>query len=135
MEMALATSSVGVQNEAANPALPVRKRIEVKPFVGFVVSKKVCQKATERNRVKRRAREAYRLLSRELRQLREDSKRSLYDVMESLSGWYALVWVLNESAVSASWRDVCMTMEHCLVDAAKKYGNGKSKEKQPRPNV
>jgi hypothetical protein len=92
------------------------------PFVGFVASKKVCKSACERNRIKRRAREAYRLIRIKLHHLTEDSKDNLYDVMKSYQGWYALVWVLNEKALNAPWQEIYKKMEECLLEAARKFG-------------
>lgn len=92
------------------------------PLVGFVSSKKVCKNACDRNLVKRRAREAYRLIRTNLNEIGEDAKGSMYDVSLSLPGWYALVWVLNENALNASWQEIYKRMEECLVEAARKFG-------------
>ncbi len=75
------------------------------PMTGFVVSKKVSKSACRRNRMKRKVRESYRLL------------RS-----KSLSQWYAMILVIKESALNASWEDLCRTMRTAFDEAAHKYG-------------
>jgi ribonuclease P protein component len=99
------------------------------PLVGFVVSKKTCKNASDRNRAKRRVREAYRLLrtgAYKTNKTEDAEENSLYDVMSSLSQWYALVWVLNETVISATWQEICKRMEGCLSEAARKFGQKQS---------
>src|SRR5688572_7121182 len=55
------------------------------PLVGFVIGKKVYAKATQRNRAKRRVREAYRLWRLKLIQNPEEQSYNLQQ-------WYSLVW-------------------------------------------
>ena len=98
------------------------------PLVGFVVSKKAIKNATQRNRAKRRVREAYRRLRGDFGRKSPDSAKSsakIYegsvDVIKSLPQWYALVWVINESVLNANWQEICKKMEECLERANKKY--------------
>ncbi|MFX5668415.1 ribonuclease P protein component, partial [Acinetobacter baumannii] len=60
------------------------------PLVGFVVAKKVCKSACLRNKVKRRIREAYRLLRLSDSQARQE-----------LAQWYAMVFVIQPKALEA----------------------------------
>ena len=80
------------------------------PFAGFVVSKKVHSKATERNRSKRRVREAYRRVRLE---------------KQSLKQWYAVVWLINEEAVSAGFDELVKTMSEAVDKADKSFGKTK----------
>jgi len=104
-------------------------RLQRLPLVGFVVSKKTCKNASDRNRAKRRVREAYRLLrtgAYKSDKTDEEKADSLYDVMGSLPQWYALVWVLNETVVNATWPEICKRMERCLSEATRKFGQKQS---------
>jgi ribonuclease P protein component len=102
------------------------------PLVGFVVSKKVIKSACGRNRAKRRMREAYRLLrSGGKRQKGVFSGESI-DVISSLQQWYALVWVINEKVLKTDWQEICKTMEGCLLEASKKYGQRRSLPEKKR---
>jgi ribonuclease P protein component len=80
-------------------------KINALPMTGFVVSKKVSKSACQRNRMKRRVRESYRLL------------RS-----QSISQWYVMILVIKENARNASWADLCRTMETAFDEAARRYG-------------
>src|SRR5689334_10697786 len=55
------------------------------PLAGFVISKKVEAKATQRNRAKRRVREAYRLCRMAI--VQEGGTAA-----KDLGQWYSLVW-------------------------------------------
>ena len=85
------------------------------PFVGFVIGKKVHAKAVQRNRAKRRVREAYRLL-------REKLMKSDGSAKTSLLHWYALVWHIRIEAIDAPFQQICDSVEECLTQAAVKYG-------------
>jgi ribonuclease P protein component len=85
------------------------------PLVGFVVGKKVHGKATQRNRVKRRLREAYRLLRK---QLMESGEIDRYN----LEQWYALAWHVKPEALSASSSEISVSVAECLEKAAQRFG-------------
>ncbi len=85
-----------------NKAKPVDN---ILPMTGFVVSKKVSKSACQRNRIKRRVREAYRRLDK-----------------KSLDQWYVMVLVIKESVLKAPWEDICRTMETAFSEAIQKYG-------------
>lgn len=86
------------------------------PFVGFVAAKKVLKSAVSRNRVKRRVREAYRLLTRSLRE--DPVSPSSY----KLGQWYVLVFVLHANALEATWTDILNAVDECLKKAEHKFG-------------
>ena len=78
------------------------------PLVGFVVGKKVHLKATSRNLIKRRLREAYRLLRQE---------------MSELDQWYTLVWVAREKINTASWKEIQKNLREMIISINSKYGH------------
>lgn len=91
--------------------LPRQERSQArKPFAGFVVSKKTHSKATERNRSKRRVREAYKRVRLE---------------KESLKQWYAVVWLINEKAADATFDELIKTMSEAVDKADKSFGRTK----------
>ena len=91
--------------------LPRQERSQARlPLAGFVVSKKVHSKATDRNRSKRRVREAY-------RRVRPDK--------ESLKQWYAVVWLINEKATDATFDELIQTMNDAVDKADKVFGKKK----------
>jgi ribonuclease P protein component len=111
------------------------------PFVGFVAAKKVLKSAVARNRVKRRVREAYRLLTRSLREghcdparaaiaktvqntaiCTESKTESAAKPQYKLGQWYVLVFVLHAAALEASWADILKAVDECLNKAEHKYG-------------
>lgn len=111
------------------------------PFVGFVAAKKVLKSAVARNRVKRRVREAYRLLTRSLRDGHSDSagaaveksvqntaicteskSESVAKPKYKLGQWYVLVFVLHAAALDASWAEILKAVDECLSKAEHKYG-------------
>lgn len=108
------------------------------PLVGFVMAKKVCKSACKRNRARRRFREAYRKIRLEMLQrklLAVDAEQGQNQLPERLrqahpDQWYAVVWVLQEKALTASWTEV----EECIVEAFRKadqrFGRGKKAEKK-----
>ncbi len=85
------------------------------PLVGFVVGKKVHAKATQRNRVKRRLREAYRRFYKEIVASGEIEKYNLPQ-------WYALAWHVKPEAISATFSEICQTVAECLEKADQRFG-------------
>lgn len=85
------------------------------PLVGFVVGKKVHLKATQRNRIKRRLREAYRRFHREVMRSGEHEKYNLHQ-------WYAMAWHVKPEAMSASFSEIYESVAECLEKAAQRFG-------------
>ena len=85
------------------------------PLVGFVIGKKIHAKATERNRTKRRVREAYRLFRQNMLLTDEPQPG---DVRQ----WYSLVWLIRAEALEASFEAVKDCVSECLTKATQKYG-------------
>ena len=112
------------------------------PLVGFVVAKKVCKSACKRNRAKRRVREVYRTLSKRLKAERQQpfapGERRLTEVLR-LDQWYALVLVLHEPVLTASFDEIEAMVLDLLKRANARFGIAKktsasqrSSEKQAR---
>lgn len=89
------------------------------PLAGFVIGKKVHSKSTDRNRSKRRVREAYRLLRQQLQEMPEQAEglRRL-----NLEQWYAIVWVIQGDLLEKSWAEVSENVVNCLRKASEKHG-------------
>lgn len=92
------------------------------PLVGFVVGKKVHAKATQRNRAKRRLREAYRM---ERHQILEGGGQPAKDLQQ----WYTLVWNIRSEALDAPFADIRRCVGECLTKAAEKFGGRGPKSK------
>jgi len=122
------------KSERKTPHSPTATRL---PFVGFVAAKKVLKSAVSRNRVKRRVREAYRLLTRSLREGPKDrTSLSAQAVIEKtvqntegssnpkykLGQWYVLVFVLHAVALEATWTEILNAVDECLSKAENKFG-------------
>lgn len=90
------------------------------PLVGFVVGKKVHVRATQRNKAKRRLREAYRRLRQELKSS-EDAQK--YD----LDQWYALAFHVKPEVLGATFGEISDSVAECLEKAAQRFGKKKSK--------
>lgn len=89
-----------------------------RPLAGFVVGKKVHPRATDRNRSKRRIREAYRLLRLSLEEGGEaDLKNRL-----NLEQWYSIIWVIQGNLLDKSWAEVRQNVVNCLLKAGEKHG-------------
>jgi ribonuclease P protein component len=85
------------------------------PLVGFVVGKKVHLRATKRNRIKRRLREAYRLFRKQLTESGEIEKYNLQQ-------WYALAWHVKPEAINATYSEISVSVAECLEKAAQRFG-------------
>jgi len=110
-----AKSSENPTESGTRPSTAVRM-----PLVGFVVAKKVAQNACARNRAKRRVREAYRLL-------RESEQAAAL----RLNNWYALVWVIHEKALEASWEEIAKTVSESLIQANSRFAQGDKDNRGP----
>ena len=91
------------------------------PLVGFVVGKKIDARSTQRNRIKRRLREAYRRFRKELNESGEIDKYNLHQ-------WYALAWHVKPEALTASYSEISQSVAECLEKAAQRFGR-KTKSK------
>ena len=121
-----------LETDAAEGRQGGKKCRQWRPLVGFVVSKKVIKGACQRNRVKRRMREAYRSLRSGEKEEKSVSSGELRDVSRSLQQWYALVWVINEKVLNANWEEICKKMEESLLQASRRYGEkGAHEERRP----
>lgn len=108
--------------------LPRQSRSQPKyPLTGFVVGKKVSNRAVVRNRLKRRVREAYRLIRLES----EAELNSGKDLISEIKQWYALVWVINGEEINVSFPDIKERLRDCLGRAATKYGHSANSRKTP----
>lgn len=83
------------------------------PLVGFVVGKKVHNKAAKRNRAKRRIREAYRLMR-------------LAD--SALQQFYTFVFVVHSTALECDWQQIQGAVREVVQKAEKKFGKQPSRE-------
>jgi ribonuclease P protein component len=92
------------------------------PLVGFVIGKKVHGKAVQRNKAKRRVREAYRLLRQQW--LSEGDSPEI-----NIKQWYSLVFHIQLEAIEAPFQQIQQAVEQCLILAAKKYGRRSTQAK------
>lgn len=92
------------------------------PLVGFVVAKKVSKSACARNKAKRRVREAYRLIRKSC------AVKDTYGTEAPqlfLDQWYALVFVIHEKVLTATWEEIEKSVAACLANATLRYGRGR----------
>lgn len=83
-----------------------------RPLAGFVVAKKVSKSSCKRNRAKRRVREAYRHARIAVFSGNRD------DI--TLRNWYALVFVVHEPALKATYGQIEDAVVNCLIRASGK---------------
>ncbi|MBX9670538.1 MAG: ribonuclease P protein component [Candidatus Obscuribacterales bacterium] len=83
-----------------------------RPLAGFVVAKKVSKSSCKRNRAKRMVREAY----RHVRIAVFSGERG--DI--ALRNWYAMVFVVHEPALRATYAQIDDAVVNCLVRASSK---------------
>lgn len=86
------------------------------PLSGFVVGKKTLSKACDRNRAKRRLREAYRAVKKELQTTGASNE------LNQIEQWYAIVWVVQAKVLKAEFSDIIKTIRQCLQKAHDKFG-------------
>lgn len=99
------------------------------PLAAFVAGKKVHNKACKRNKAKRRFREAYRLLGMAIKA--EAGQQATGDDKLNLRQWYALVWVIQDKALGAEFKDIMSTVHSCLQRANQKFGARRASSKAP----
>jgi ribonuclease P protein component len=92
------------------------------PLAGFVAAKKTLAKAVERNRAKRRLREAYRIVREGLKAATPAEQP---DGLK-LEQWYAIVWVVQAELLKADFEEVIKSVRHCLLAAQQKFGMKKA---------
>ncbi|MGD9579909.1 MAG: ribonuclease P protein component [Vampirovibrionia bacterium] len=75
------------------------------PKVGFVVAKKVTKKATGRNKIKRRLREAYRAIKNK--------------DLEAVKEFGSIIFIARPSIIDSNYNDIYKNIELCLKKALK----------------
>lgn len=88
------------------------------PLTAFVAGKKTLSKASDRNRAKRRLREAYKAVK---------SGSGLKDADDmsdciQLKQWYAMVFVVQSGVLNGDFKDIVKSVRLCLEKANQKFG-------------
>jgi len=97
------------------------------PLVGFVIGKKIEAKASQRNRAKRRVREAYRHFRKNLATGSGGPESA--NVTRALKQWYAVVWVLKSEVLNATFEEIQSSVSECIQKASEKYSRKPVRER------
>ncbi len=76
--------------------------------VGFVVSKKIHKRAVKRNKIKRLARESYRILQKN-------------GQIQQASNFHSLIFVAKEGALCQNYKEICSSVKNLIQILAIKY--------------
>ena len=86
-----------------------RKNINMLPKVAFIVGTKIDKRSVKRNLIKRRMREAYKIVKKKLFQINKNI----------LDNYFAFIWIANLPAKDATFDEIVRSMESLLCLAAR----------------